>query len=359
MKVVVIGGGIAGLATAIALKRNGNEVTVKEKGSYQTQSGMAFLIRSKALRNLQLLVNNNSIPLQTNRITRFELKNHFGALKNSVSLEDWILLKRNSIVDYLRTSLTDNELHENSEFSHFVYEGNRAVAAVFKNGAIEFGDLFIGADGIRSKVRNSVCATEFYPNEINEVVCLLSTETPQVNTHLFTKYQASDQGLSFGFIPLSETEYVWFNQFDRQLADPVYESCHGDLQMFCLKLLSNFPAEVRRFIEHSDFTKAHLWKNRGLRLLKHYYRENICLIGDAAHGSISLTSAGITSAISDTFNLSDSLNKYEHLEHALLEYEWKSKSEAQKTIDLADTLKKQFLRGGIINDSSYEVPLMK
>ena len=46
LKVVIIGGGIAGLAAAMALKRNKNQVVVREKNSIHNNSGMAFMLHS-------------------------------------------------------------------------------------------------------------------------------------------------------------------------------------------------------------------------------------------------------------------------------------------------------------------------
>ena len=44
LKVIIIGGGIAGLAAALALKKNKYQVVVREKKSVYNNSGMAFMI---------------------------------------------------------------------------------------------------------------------------------------------------------------------------------------------------------------------------------------------------------------------------------------------------------------------------
>jgi 2-polyprenyl-6-methoxyphenol hydroxylase-like FAD-dependent oxidoreductase len=41
-------------------------------------------------------------------------------------------------------------------FSHFIYENGKAVVAQFSNGEVEYGDIFIGADGSNSAVREAI-----------------------------------------------------------------------------------------------------------------------------------------------------------------------------------------------------------
>ena len=69
LKIVIIGGGIAGLAAAIALKRNKNEVVVKEKTFTQNKSGMAFMIHENTVRNI------NSIGEKELDVINHEIRN--------------------------------------------------------------------------------------------------------------------------------------------------------------------------------------------------------------------------------------------------------------------------------------------
>jgi glycine/D-amino acid oxidase-like deaminating enzyme len=55
LKVVIIGGGIAGLSAAIALKKDKKKVVVREKYSMKAKSGLAFMIHSKTLDDIQSL----------------------------------------------------------------------------------------------------------------------------------------------------------------------------------------------------------------------------------------------------------------------------------------------------------------
>jgi 2-polyprenyl-6-methoxyphenol hydroxylase-like FAD-dependent oxidoreductase len=45
-------------------------------------------------------------------------------------------------------------------FSHFIQ--NNVDYGGFENGETEYGDIFIGADGSNSKVRESIWKSQFY-----------------------------------------------------------------------------------------------------------------------------------------------------------------------------------------------------
>lgn len=339
MKIVIIGGGIAGLAAAIALKRNKNEVVVKEKTFTQNKSGMAFMIHENTVRNI------NSIGEKELDVINHEISNLIlttNLQSNRVKLNGWYAIKRAQLLNCLRSQLTTDEYHENYDFSHFQYKGDKAVAAVFKNGAVEYGDLFIGADGINSQVRNFVSEAHFFPNEINEVVCVANFADENINDNTFRKHLSIKKGMSFGFIPISQNEQVWFLQFDQRLHGSIFENSTQIEKAFSPQLLSEFPKEIKNIIENSALKKSYLWKSKELKLLNSYFKNNVCLIGDAAHGSIPLTSSGVSSGISSAIELSEAINSSENLHSALSSYEELRKKKNARTIEYAQRLKLQF-----------------
>ncbi|NRA12473.1 MAG: FAD-dependent monooxygenase, partial [Crocinitomicaceae bacterium] len=235
-----------------------------------------------------------------------------------------------------------DEYYDNSDFLHLEYTEGKAIAAVFKDGSIEYGDLFIGADGINSQVRNLVCEAHFFPNEINELVCIAKHKDENIHDSTFRKYLSIKKGMAFGFIPISNNEHVWFLQFDNRLYGSLFQKSREIENALSSQLLSEFPKEVRKLIESSVLKKGHLWKNQELKLLASYYKANVCLIGDAAHGSISLTSSGVSSGVSSAIKLAEVLNSSESLQSALNKYEKVRKKENAQTIEYAQKLKFQF-----------------
>lgn len=357
MKVVIIGGGIAGLTAAIALKKVSHKVVVRERFSINSKQGMAFMIHSDTLKNLQSLT---SAPL---KIVKYKINDYLmladsGNKQKRIILTGWYTVKRITLLKALRAQLCDNEVCENSEFSHLKHEGGKAVAAVFKDGSIEYGDVFIGADGISSMVRKFVCDAHFFKNQINEFVCVIKNEGGNLGDHSFRKFNSINKGMSFGYIPLSSNEHVWFLQFNSKLYPNLIQRNRDSIAEFSSKLLAELPRHIRELIENSDFKNGHLWINKELKLLSSYFKGNVCLIGDAAHGSIALTSSGVSSGISSAIDLAKVLSSSEPLGVALKKYGEIRKQKNKKTIEFAKILKSEFINGDGDLDS-YNVPLFK
>lgn len=357
MKIVIIGGGIAGLISAITLKNNGHTVMVKEKYALKSRPGLAFLIHSETLDFIRS-INTKGLHIESQNIDQFQLLNPGGELQMEVALAGWSSLKRVDLITFLIAQLTAEEFKESSIFSHFEYRNSKAIAAVFKDGSKEYGDLFIGSDGINSSVRESVCKASFYPNQINEVVCIIKGFPKNSKVDTFKKYQALSSGIAFGFIPLTNDDHVWFCQYDSTQFAPLYKRYKENLKTFISELLKEFPAVVKEIVLQSDFNNAFEWINKELQLPETYHKDNICLIGDAAHGTISLTSSGVSSGINSAIELTEALQSEGKLEDVLNEYEKIRKEKHSKKIKIAQSLKKQFLSTD--GDSkNYILPLVK
>ena len=86
-------------------------------------------------------------------------------------------MKRRDLIKYLYTLLPYDTITEGRDFSHFIYEGDKVIAAAFANGKVEDGDIFIGADGGNSKVREAIFGKiNFTPIEVKEVVGIAYNE---------------------------------------------------------------------------------------------------------------------------------------------------------------------------------------
>jgi 2-polyprenyl-6-methoxyphenol hydroxylase-like FAD-dependent oxidoreductase len=185
-------------------------------------------------------------------------------------------------------------------FSHFIYDNEKVVAAQFSNGEIEYGDIFIGADGANSIARKEIfgeiCFTKV---EVKEIVgSVHNEELYKRYNDVFTKFQKEDKGLSFGLIPTAENQFVWFIQYDAVLGNASNFSA-DELKTFCKDLTSEFPSLVTEVIEATNFSNSYIWNTRDFDLLPTFHKNNTVLVGDAAHVAVPFTSAGVTNAIID------------------------------------------------------------
>lgn len=357
MKVVILGSGIAGLALGGILQKNGFNVRIHERNRTFDSKGHAFLMHPDAMDVLNIFARYNpnyDIPGQI--IDRVILKGADNVDIQTSELDSWICMKRVDIVEYLSSFLDNDTISYGHEFSHFEYEHDRAIAAVFNNGHVEYGDVFIGADGAHSNVRKQILGeVKFSPVEVKEVVGVIKNKNiANQYQNKFTKYLSCDKGITCGIIPCSNEELVWFMQFDVSLETQAIETPE-QLQQHCYTLLNSFPAEVKEILDHNDFSNNYVWRSTDFDLLPTFSRHNIMLIGDAAHLALPFTSAGTTNALVDAQLLAKLLMSKktpEEINHAF--YTERSVSLKQH-IQLGRDIKEKFLLG---TNAGIVIPLI-
>lgn len=359
MKVVIIGGGIAGLTLGIFLRKQNIESVINERLVNMPERGHAFLMHSDGLSKLKELSPDDYTAVPGKTVDDFILKRPSGKEIKHLHLDSWKCIKRGDLIRFLKRSIPQDLLIEGREFSHFIYENDKVVAAAFKNGDLEYGDIFVGADGGNSKVRQQIIGdVTFTPVAVKEVVGVSYNEKlGKTHGENFTKFQDNTKGLAFGMIPTDKNEFVWFVQFDAN-ANKVEDDSPEGIKAFCTELLKDFPAEVSELLSTNDFTSSYIWNTRDFDLLPSFHHQNVVLIGDAAHLSLPFTSAGTTNAIVDARTLVDELLQHENHEDAFEQYYATRAPQIEKHIQLGRELKHAFLNPTDQNDDDIPVPLI-
>jgi 2-polyprenyl-6-methoxyphenol hydroxylase-like FAD-dependent oxidoreductase/predicted DsbA family dithiol-disulfide isomerase len=360
MKVVIIGGGIAGLTLGIFLNSKNIEVIISER-TWTPTNGHAFLMHSDAIAILNELKTAFDPEVKHKSINSYSLKRPHGNEIKHLKLSNWNCIKRVDLIEYLYHLFPKNNIKLGRDFSHFIYENEKATAAVFKNGDIEYGDIFVGADGGNSMVREAIFGTvETTPVEVKEIVGVCKCTDIAINyLSNFNKFQHKTKGLSFGFIPTcEEDEYVWFIQYDTTIAD-YNGSTAEELKLFSKHLLADFSLEAKAILDSNNFETSYIWKTRDFDLLPSFHKKNVVLIGDAAHQALPFTSAGTTNAILDAKVLAATLSENSDFEQAFdLLYEYR-KDDVLQHIQLGRDLKNEFLNPSTKSDDDITVPLIK
>ena len=218
MKIVIIGGGVAGLAFGIMMTKKGHQVIINEKQHQIPTMGNAFMMHDDGLSVLKRILD-NKCDVPGSLVDTFILKRPDNTDVKHTKMEAWQCVKRSDLINALLNVTDKKTIKYNRAFSHFIYENGKAFAVVFENGDVEFGDFFVGADGCNSQVRQLIFGeTNFTKPEVQEILGIVKGEDiiKKLNG-VFTKYQDAKKGISFGCIPFSNNEAIWFNQFDISL----------------------------------------------------------------------------------------------------------------------------------------------
>ncbi len=165
MKAVIIGGGIGGLAAGLALRRIGWEAVVLERAIHLSEVGAGVQISPNGVRALEwlgvidrlrdALFEPEAISLRIGRTGRtvFRLpmkgyaQNRWGAPFYQVHRADL----HTALADALRDA--GGLIRTGSEVTGYVREHNGASAYIADRDQRNFGDILIGADGIKSVIR--------------------------------------------------------------------------------------------------------------------------------------------------------------------------------------------------------------
>jgi 2-polyprenyl-6-methoxyphenol hydroxylase-like FAD-dependent oxidoreductase len=161
-KVVIVGGGVGGLTTALALKRAGVEVEVHEKYAHPASRATGFTLWSFAIKHLQELGLDD--PTRIGSPIEFtEIHNQRGDLIEEMPVGEVSRklgapscdVNRPDLQQVATELLGDGVVKMGSECVGVEQDGDTATALLAGGGRAE-GDLVIGADGAHSVTRDSV-----------------------------------------------------------------------------------------------------------------------------------------------------------------------------------------------------------
>lgn len=163
MRILIIGGGIGGLALAAALRRLSIEHRLFERAPRATEVGagismwpsamkaLEWLGAARAARDRGLAATDAHIKSANGRtITRADMQ----AVRAKLGAE-FLMIHRAALLEALLTQVDPAAVSWGSSLAS-IRQDDRSVTAQFDDGTTETGDLLIGADGLRSVVRTHI-----------------------------------------------------------------------------------------------------------------------------------------------------------------------------------------------------------
>lgn len=161
-RIIVIGAGIAGLATAVALRRTGHEVTVLEQRT-DTMTGAGITIWPNALAALDEIGLGDAVRRAGGRVTGGALRWRDGRWLRRPSAEriidalgePLVVVRRSTLTDILRDALPADAVETGMTATALVI-ADSSVRITLSGAPTREADAVVGADGVNSMVARTL-----------------------------------------------------------------------------------------------------------------------------------------------------------------------------------------------------------
>ncbi len=320
-RILIAGGGIGGLATAIALKQHGIETLVCERAPELREVGAGLLLSPNAVHVLERL----GIPPQ--------------AVTGSRKIEDWrildlrgrplqrmrpmrhdgtpaLSLHRSDLQRLLLSQLSPSGLQLGFTVTDLA-TGSNSVQVTSQTGACLTGTVLIGADGLNSQVRKLHC-DDGAPRFCGY------TGWRSVVPWIPPGYEGSwlseswGEGKRFGISPLGGNRCYWYATANRQTVTPrETETTREEL----LALFGHWHHPIPELIAATPLgavTRNDIFDRRNR---PPQGRGPVTLLGDAAHAMTPNLGQGACTALEDAWVLARELSQASSPIEGLRRYE--------------------------------------
>lgn len=320
MTIDIIGAGIGGLTTAIALEQKGIKTRIFEQAEEIKPVGAGIILANNAMQvyeklGLRKVIEENGHHISSMNITTANLhpisKVDLSSFEKKHKVKN-IAIHRGTLQQILLNELKSTEINLNHHLKN-IESNDNGYSLTFENGAQIQSSTLIGADGIKSAVRQNV-----FPNTTirdAKQICWRGV----TDFKLPVKYQnevneAWGKADRFGFVQIADDKVYWY-------ALKSYKNHKDEFQVNDMETyFSNYNPIVNEIIASTKKEQINTAEISDLTPNNNWYKENICLIGDAAHATTPNMGQGACQAIEDAYVLSECLNKYD-TNHAFQEFQ--------------------------------------
>ncbi|GGY67088.1 hypothetical protein GCM10011613_08960 [Cellvibrio zantedeschiae] len=345
MNGIILGAGIAGLSTAIALRQRNISVKIFEAAKEIQPVGAGILIPPNAMAILERYGLSNLITNAGKTIESMKLVDIKGRLlthspahfSNNGIPNSTIAIHRATLQKILLDAIEPETLFT-SKTCRTLNNHPDKVELCFEDQTTATGNFLIAADGIHSNTRRTLFPTSslHYSGQICWRGITTITLPYQMQTQLTEVWGL---GQRFGFVPINNEQVYWYatiTDTDQGVKNNTATKDNSDSSRQQLSnLYKNFPDPVQEIIHTTRPQSIRCDKLYDLNILNQWHSGACVLIGDAAHATTPNLGQGGAQAIEDSWVLAEKITESKTLEQAFTDFQNLRIARAKKIVELS------------------------
>ena len=324
MKALIIGGGIGGVSTAIALQRVGIDAIVFEQAEALREVGSGLTVWANAVKALRKLGVEDAVLSTGSILERFEARDWrgevlgetpFGELGRKLGAPN-VIIHRAELLRGLTKLVDEHSVHCHARCVGFE-QNSRSVTACFADGRKAEGDLLIGADGLHSVIRTKLFG-ESKPRYAGYTCWRGLAQFVHEEFPTGYSFETWGPGRRFSIHHCGLGRVFWYATKNLPEGMPAAEAGH---QAEVLKWFQEWHAPIPVVIKATESSAILRNDIVDRKPVKRWGQNRVTLLGDAAHPTTPNLGQGACQAMEDAVVLASCLRMASDVPAALRSYE--------------------------------------
>ncbi len=321
ISVAIVGGGIAGLTTAIALENKGIHVEVYESSNSIHAAGAGLGLGINAMLAFNALGIYDEVVAAGKQMPSFSIYDDKGGVitrtefKSEGEIGNFVI-HRADLHHILLSKLNPKQIHLGKKLER-VEQSAEGVSLYFMDDSPVHCDYLIAAEGIHSVVRNYVAPESKL--RYSGYTCWRAVVN---NPHKLIEETSETWGRKgrIGMVQINQDQVYWFACINAKKKDQRFKNVTPE---FLATHFSEYPKPIPALLRNTPASALLHNDIIDIEPLNRYAFERIVLIGDAAHATTPNMGQGACQAIEDAVVLANSMEEHSNFEKAFQDFEQK------------------------------------